>query len=146
MNNRQQSPPEVFEASTAGADLAKVFPAGTLGGASYINALRAPLPEVPLVPTGGVSLETAYDLIRAGAAALGVGTDLVDLAALRKGQDRLISDRARQFVQIVREARASLASVSDDGSRVAGPRTSTMLGHGQKRAVLPHRRIHGRTR
>jgi 2-dehydro-3-deoxyphosphogluconate aldolase/(4S)-4-hydroxy-2-oxoglutarate aldolase len=107
------TPTEVFEAWSAGADLVKVFPAGAVGGASYINALKIPLPEVLLVPTGGVSLQTAADFIRAGAAALGVGTDLVDVAVLKRGQDDLISERARQFVQAVLEARASLAAARD---------------------------------
>jgi 2-dehydro-3-deoxyphosphogluconate aldolase/(4S)-4-hydroxy-2-oxoglutarate aldolase len=102
------TPTEVFKAWSAGADLVKVFPAGAVGGANYIKALRTPLPEVRLVPTGGVSLKTAAGFIRAGAAALGVGTDLVDIAALKRGQDQIISDRTRQFVQVVREARASL--------------------------------------
>jgi len=100
------TPTEVLAAWTAGADLVKVFPAGALGGASYIKNLKAPLPQVEMVPTGGVSLMTAADFIRAGATALGVGSDLVDTKALREGNDRLITQRARQFVEIVREARA----------------------------------------
>lgn len=114
------TPTEVFEAWTAGSDLIKVFPAGAVGGASYIKALNGPLPQVPLVPTGGVSLTTAADFIRAGAAALGVGGDLVDIEALRKGQDQVLSDRARQFVETVRQARASIASVREVGPTVAG--------------------------
>ena len=114
------TPTEVFEAWTAGADLVKIFPAGAVGGANYIKALRTPLPEVPLVPTGGVSLKTAADFIRAGAAALGIGTDLVDISALKRGQDQIISDRTRQFVQVVREARASLASAPDVSTAVIG--------------------------
>jgi 2-dehydro-3-deoxyphosphogluconate aldolase/(4S)-4-hydroxy-2-oxoglutarate aldolase len=101
------TPTEVLAAWTAGADLVKVFPAGALGGASYIKNLKAPLPQIELVPTGGVSLKTAADFIKAGAAALGVGTDLVDTKALREGNDRLITERARQFVEIVKEARAA---------------------------------------
>ena len=100
------SPTEVVQAWTAGADLVKVFPAGALGGASYLKALKAPLPHIELVPTGGVSLKTAADFIKAGASALGVGTDLVDLKAIRDGQASVITERAKQFVQIVREARA----------------------------------------
>ena len=100
------TPTEVVQAWTAGADLVKVFPAGALGGASYLKALKAPLPHIELVPTGGVSLKTAADFIKAGASALGVGTDLVDLKAIRDGQANVITERARQFVQIVREARA----------------------------------------
>ena len=100
------TPTEVVQAWTAGADLVKVFPAGALGGASYLKALKAPLPHIELVPTGGVSLKTAADFIKAGASALGVGADLVDLKAIRDGLASVITDRAKQFVQIVREARA----------------------------------------
>ena len=99
------TPTEVIKAWTAGADFVKVFPAGAMGGASYLKALKAPLPQIELVPTGGVSLKTAADFIKAGASALGVGADLVDLKALREGQDDVITERARQFVEIVREAR-----------------------------------------
>ena len=100
------TPTEVLQAWTAGADFVKVFPAGALGGASYLKALKAPLPHIELVPTGGVSLKTAADFIKAGASALGVGADLVDLKAIRDGQASVITERAKQFVQIVREARA----------------------------------------
>lgn len=100
------TPTEVVSAWSAGADFVKVFPAGALGGASYIKALKAPLPQIELVPTGGVSLKTAADFIKAGASALGVGADLVDIKALRSGQGRVITERARQFIDIVREARS----------------------------------------
>jgi 2-dehydro-3-deoxyphosphogluconate aldolase/(4S)-4-hydroxy-2-oxoglutarate aldolase len=100
------TPTEVVQAWTAGADFVKVFPAGALGGASYLKALKAPLPQIELIPTGGVSLKTASDFIKAGASALGVGADLVDTKALREGQAHLITERARQYVEIVREARA----------------------------------------
>ena len=99
------TPTEVVHAWNAGADFVKVFPAGAVGGPSYLKALKAPLPQIELVPTGGVSLKTAADFIKAGAAALGVGADLVDIKALREGQASLITERARQFIQIVREAR-----------------------------------------
>jgi 2-dehydro-3-deoxyphosphogluconate aldolase/(4S)-4-hydroxy-2-oxoglutarate aldolase len=101
------TPTEVVQAWTAGADFVKVFPAGALGGASYLKALKAPLPQIELVPTGGVSLKTAADFIKAGASALGVGTDLVDIKAIHEGQANVITERAKQFVEIVREARAS---------------------------------------
>jgi len=68
--------------------------------------LKAPLPHIELVPTGGVSLKTAADFIKAGASALGVGADLVDLKALREGQQQIITERAREYVKIVREARS----------------------------------------
>src|SRR5262245_57975459 len=77
------TPSEVLAAWSAGADLVKIFPASAMGGASYIKNLKAPLPHIDLVPTGGVSLKTAADFIKAGATALGVGTDLVDTSALR---------------------------------------------------------------
>ncbi|HET6979551.1 MAG TPA: bifunctional 4-hydroxy-2-oxoglutarate aldolase/2-dehydro-3-deoxy-phosphogluconate aldolase [Pyrinomonadaceae bacterium] len=99
------TPTEVVQAWNAGADFVKIFPAGAVGGATYLKALKAPLPQIELVPTGGVSLKTAGDFIRAGAAALGVGADLVDLKAIREGQSDLITERAKQFLQIVREAR-----------------------------------------
>ena len=101
------TPTEVLRAWNAGADAVKVFPAGAVGGASYLKALKAPLPQIELVPTGGVSLKTAADFIKAGAMALGVGADLVDMKALREGNAELITERARQFIEIVREARQS---------------------------------------
>src|SRR6266478_683988 len=101
------TPTEVVRAWNAGADAVKVFPAGAVGGASYLKALKAPLPQIELMPTGGVSLKTAADFIKAGAMALGVGADLVDLKALQDGNDELITQRARQFLEIVREARRS---------------------------------------
>jgi 2-dehydro-3-deoxyphosphogluconate aldolase/(4S)-4-hydroxy-2-oxoglutarate aldolase len=103
------TPTEVVQAWNAGADLVKVFPAGAVGGASYLKALKAPLPQIELVPTGGVSLKTAADFIKAGAAALGVGADLVDIKAIREGQAGMITDRAKQFVQIVHEAREEIS-------------------------------------
>jgi len=78
-----------------------------VGGASYIKALKAPFPELELVPTGGVSLETAGAFIRAGAAALGVGADLVDLEAMRRGEAHVIAERARRYVETVRTARGA---------------------------------------
>jgi len=101
------TPTEVVQAWSAGADFVKIFPAGAVGGATYIKSLKAPLPQIELVPTGGVSLITAADFIKAGASALGVGTDLVDLKAIREGQQNLITERAREFVRIVKEARAT---------------------------------------
>jgi 2-dehydro-3-deoxyphosphogluconate aldolase/(4S)-4-hydroxy-2-oxoglutarate aldolase len=101
------TPTEVVQAWSAGADFVKVFPAGAVGGASYIRSLKAPLPQIELVPTGGVSLKTAADFIKAGASALGVGADLVDLKAIREGQQNRITERAREFVKIVQEARTS---------------------------------------
>lgn len=101
------TPTEVVAAWQAGADFVKVFPCGALGGASYIKSLKAPLPQIEMIPTGGVSLKTAADFIKAGASALGVGADLIDTSALREGRGNLITERARQYLEIVREARES---------------------------------------
>lgn len=99
------TPTEVLTAWEAGADMVKVFPCSAVGGASYIKALKAPLPQVDLVPTGGVNLETAADFIKAGSSALGVGADLVDLKALREGNAEVVTERARKLVGIVQAAR-----------------------------------------
>jgi 2-dehydro-3-deoxyphosphogluconate aldolase / (4S)-4-hydroxy-2-oxoglutarate aldolase len=93
---------------SAGADVVKVFPCGALGGAKYLRALKAPLPQIEMIPTGGVSLSTAADFISAGAIALGVGADLVDTKAIRAGQAAKVSEAARSYRAAVREARAAL--------------------------------------
>jgi 2-dehydro-3-deoxyphosphogluconate aldolase / (4S)-4-hydroxy-2-oxoglutarate aldolase len=103
------TPTEVVRAWKAGADAVKVFPAGAVGGASYLRALKAPLPQIELIPTGGVSLKTAAGFINAGAMALGVGADLVDPQALREGNSALITEHARQFIEIVQMSRAARA-------------------------------------
>lgn len=99
------TPTEVVAAWSAGADVVKVFPCGAVGGASYIKALKAPLPHIELIPTGGVSLKTAADFIKAGALALGVGADLVDNAAVREGRAASVTEKAREYVRLVQEAR-----------------------------------------
>jgi 2-dehydro-3-deoxyphosphogluconate aldolase / (4S)-4-hydroxy-2-oxoglutarate aldolase len=99
------TPTEVMAAWEAGADFVKIFPCGNCGGASYIRALKGPFPEIPLVPTGGVNLDTAADYIRAGAAALGVGGELIVKTALQHRDARVISDLARSFATIAKEAR-----------------------------------------
>ena len=82
-----------------------MMPAGAMGGASYIKSLKAPLPQIELVPTGGVTLANAHGFIEAGAAAVGVGTDLVDTRAIRSGQPEKITQAARAFIEAVRKAR-----------------------------------------
>jgi 2-dehydro-3-deoxyphosphogluconate aldolase/(4S)-4-hydroxy-2-oxoglutarate aldolase len=101
------TPTEVVAAWTAGADVVKVFPCGALGGASYIKALKAPLPHIDMIPTGGVSVKTAADFIKAGSMALGVGADLVDTQAIRDGNARAVTEKAREYLRLVQEARAS---------------------------------------
>jgi 2-dehydro-3-deoxyphosphogluconate aldolase/(4S)-4-hydroxy-2-oxoglutarate aldolase len=103
------TPTEVIGAWKAGSDFVKIFPCGSMGGAKYLKALKAPLPQVPMIPTGGVNLETAADMIRAGAEALGVGGELVFSSALASGYIQPITNAARDFVAIVRETREAMA-------------------------------------
>lgn len=107
------TPTEVVNAWSAGADVVKIFPCGAVGGASYIKALKAPFPQIDLMPTGGVSLKTAADFIKAGSFALGVGSDLIDAKAmLEEDWNTLatsVSAKAREYVRVVAEARAALA-------------------------------------
>jgi 2-dehydro-3-deoxyphosphogluconate aldolase/(4S)-4-hydroxy-2-oxoglutarate aldolase len=102
------TPTEVVAAWQAGADMVKIFPAGPVGGPKYIKALKGPLPQVELVPTGGVNLENTADFIKAGAAAVAVGGELVDVKALKEGKLDIITSNARKFLEAVRAARAAL--------------------------------------
>jgi 2-dehydro-3-deoxyphosphogluconate aldolase/(4S)-4-hydroxy-2-oxoglutarate aldolase len=104
------TPTEVIAAWKAGADMVKIFPASAVGGADYLRALKAPLPQVKLLPTGGVDLRTAADYIRAGAAALGLGTALVDLKVLDREGEEAIAARARELLAIVRSTRAEMGA------------------------------------
>jgi 2-dehydro-3-deoxyphosphogluconate aldolase/(4S)-4-hydroxy-2-oxoglutarate aldolase len=104
------TPTEIITAWRAGSDFVKVFPCGQVGGAKYIGALKGPLPQIPLVPTGGVNLNTAAKFIEAGAAALGVGGELVQAEALRTGKIEVIVENARKFLAIVKQARVRPAS------------------------------------
>jgi 2-dehydro-3-deoxyphosphogluconate aldolase / (4S)-4-hydroxy-2-oxoglutarate aldolase len=101
------TPTEVITAWNAGADFVKVFPCGQVGGAKYIKALKGPLPQIALVPTGGVNLNTAAEFLEAGAAALGVGGELVEAEALKSGRPERIVENARKFVAIVKQYRAA---------------------------------------
>ena len=104
------TPTEVIAAWEAGADFIKIFPAGNVGGPKYIKALKGPLPDVPLIPTGGVNLQTAAEFLEAGAAALGIGGELVHPGHLKSGNTQAIVDAARTFVAIVNETRAKKSS------------------------------------
>ena len=99
------TPTEVVTAWQAGADVIKVFPASALGGAKYLKSLKAPLPQVEMIPTGGVSLATAKEFLEAGSFALGVGADLVDTKAMAEGKPEKITESATKYLEIVREFR-----------------------------------------
>ena len=99
------TPTEVITAYKAGSDFVKVFPCGNVGGPAYIRALKAALPQIPMVPTGGVNLSTAGDFLRAGASALGVGGELVSRAEIEAGNSAALTVAARRYVAAVREAR-----------------------------------------
>jgi 2-dehydro-3-deoxyphosphogluconate aldolase/(4S)-4-hydroxy-2-oxoglutarate aldolase len=99
------TPTEVTAAWQAGADFIKVFPCAQLGGPSYIHALKAPFPDVLFVAAGGVNQQTAAEFIHAGAAAIGVGTELVPKKAVQQRDARWITELARRFVNIIQEAR-----------------------------------------
>ena len=98
------SPTEILDAHERGADIVKVFPATTLGPA-YIKDLRAPMPQLKLMPTGGVTLDNAGDWIRAGAVAVGVGSALVDTRAIDEGRLDVLTGNARRIVASVASAR-----------------------------------------
>jgi 2-dehydro-3-deoxyphosphogluconate aldolase/(4S)-4-hydroxy-2-oxoglutarate aldolase len=99
------TPTEVQTAWEAGADMVKIFPCGNLGGPKYIQALKAPFPQIEMVPTGGVKLDNVGDFLRAGAAAVAVGAEMVNAQALADGRLDLIEETARQFLAKVAEAR-----------------------------------------
>jgi len=101
------TPTEVVAAWQAGADFVKVFPCDVLGPA-HIKALRGPLPQVRMIPTGGVTLETAAEFIKAGASGLGIGSSLVEPNAIAAGDWGRIESLAKQYVEIVRKTRAEM--------------------------------------
>jgi 2-dehydro-3-deoxyphosphogluconate aldolase/(4S)-4-hydroxy-2-oxoglutarate aldolase len=101
------TPGEVFEAFRAGGDLVKVFPVQSVGGAAYLRALRGPFPDIPLVPTGGVTLDNVAEMFQAGAAVVGVGTELISKDALARRDYAAIAALAKQFLAAARQRRAS---------------------------------------
>lgn len=100
------TPTEVLHAFRLGGDMVKIFPAQNVGGASYLRALRGPFPDIPLVPTGGVTLDNVRDMFDAGAAAVGVGSELISKDALARRDYAAIGALAAQFLAAVRKARA----------------------------------------
>jgi 2-dehydro-3-deoxyphosphogluconate aldolase / (4S)-4-hydroxy-2-oxoglutarate aldolase len=101
------TPTEILTAWEAGADGVKVFPCSALGGAKYIKAVKAPFPQIELVPTGGVNLETIGDFLQAGSSAVGVGGELVDAKSCAEKNYGVITERARKFRQAVETVRGS---------------------------------------
>ncbi len=99
------TPTEVLSAWEAGADAVKVFPCGSMGGAKYLKSLKAPLPQIQLIPTGGVSLSTAAEFLSAGAFALGVGADLIDSDASTPEKQHAITSNAKKYMEIMRNHR-----------------------------------------
>ena len=104
------TPTEVITAHRAGAEYVKIFPCSSMGGASYLKSLLAPFPFLKLIPTGGVTLETAGTFVQAGARALGVGSDLVNLAAIDAGQPEKITETARAYLKVIADLREKSAS------------------------------------
>jgi 2-dehydro-3-deoxyphosphogluconate aldolase / (4S)-4-hydroxy-2-oxoglutarate aldolase len=102
------TPTEILTAWEAGADVVKVFPADVVGPA-FFKALRGPLPQVRLMPTGGVDLATAAAFLKAGACCLGVGGQLVEPKAVAERDFDRIRDLARQYVAVVKQARQEMA-------------------------------------
>jgi len=102
------TPTEVLAAWNAGADLVKIFPVENAGGPSYIKALKAPLPQVLMAPTGGVTLDNAADYLRAGASVVAVGSELVSRKAVAAGDYAGIEAKARRFREVVEQARREL--------------------------------------
>jgi 2-dehydro-3-deoxyphosphogluconate aldolase/(4S)-4-hydroxy-2-oxoglutarate aldolase len=104
------TPTEVITAWQCGADVIKVFPANALGGAKYLKSLKAPFPQIGLIPTGGVSLANAAEFLEAGALALGVGAELVDTKAMAEGKPEKITATAKQYIEIVKAFRKGKAA------------------------------------
>ena len=106
------TPTEVLTAWEAGADVVKVFPANAVGGAKYIKALKGPLPQVEMIPTGGVNLETAGEFLKAGACAVAVGGELVDAKLIKENRYEEMEARARQYLEVIAKARAEMKAAA----------------------------------
>lgn len=99
------TPTEVLSAYRAGADYVNVFPCGKVGGPGYIKSLKSAMPRIPMIPTGGVNLATAAAFLDAGAAALGIGAELVLPIAVEKRNLAPITQAAKQYVAILKQRR-----------------------------------------
>jgi len=102
------TPTEVLTAWESGADIVKIFPCGNVGGPKYIKALRAPFPQIEMIPTGGVNLETTPEFLKAGACAVAVGGELVDAKTIQDGRYEVFEDRAKQYLAAVAKARIEM--------------------------------------
>ncbi len=102
------TPTEVLTAWEAGADVVKIFPCGNVGGAKYIKALKGPFPQIEMIPTGGVNLETAGEFLKAGACAVAVGGELVDAKSIKEGRYDAIEQKARQYLEVIAKARSEM--------------------------------------
>ena len=102
------TPTEVLTAWEAGADMVKIFPCGNVGGPKYIKALKGPFPQIEMIPTGGVNLETTGDFLKAGACAVAVGSELVDAKTVKEGRFDIIENRARQYLAAIAKARSEM--------------------------------------
>ena len=100
------TPSEITAAYKAGTDFIKVFPCSLIGGPSYIKALKAPFAQIALIASGGVNQQTAFDFIRSGAAALGIGEELIPPDAIRRRNSTWIHELTRRFLGMVKDARA----------------------------------------
>ncbi len=103
------TPTEVLTAWEHGADFVKVFPCGNAGGPKYIKALKAPLPQIEMIPVGGVNMDTAADFLRAGACAIAVGSDLVDGKTIAAEDYDVFTERARKYLEIIQATRSEMA-------------------------------------
>jgi 2-dehydro-3-deoxyphosphogluconate aldolase / (4S)-4-hydroxy-2-oxoglutarate aldolase len=106
------TPTEVLTAWEAGADVVKIFPAGNVGGPKYIKALKGPFPQIDMIPTGGVNLETAGEFLKAGACAVAVGGELVDGKSIKEGRYDLIEQKTRQYLEAIQKARSEMKAAA----------------------------------
>ena len=102
------TPTEVLAAWQAGADIVKIFPCDNVGGPKYIKALKGPFPQIDMIPTGGVNLQTAGEFLKAGACAVAVGGELVSAKLIKEGNYAAIEATAREYLTVISKARAEL--------------------------------------
>jgi len=102
------TPTEVLAAWQAGSDVVKIFPANAVGGPKYIKALKGPFPQIEMIPTGGVNLETAGEFLKAGACAVAVGGELVDAKLIRENRYERIEELAREYLAVIAKTRGEL--------------------------------------